>query len=82
MFCTGKETKASDSHVIRFELSSIGALRSYWGLLRPDSATGNGQQREQESHCNRAKMILLDAAETHLKDYVKSRHGKIVSGDH
>ncbi len=59
--------------MISFELSSISALSHHWGVLSAGSATGEWDQ--QESHCYRAKMILLDAAETHLKDYVKLRQG-------
>ena len=62
--------------MVSFELGCVGALTSYWGHLR-DSAAGDRQQREQELHCNRAKMILLDAAETHLKDYVKLRYDEL-----
>ena len=71
--CSGKDKGSGSCHVVSFELSCIGTLSSYWGHGL-DSATGERQQREQELHCNRAKMILLDAPESHLKDYVKLRY--------
>ena len=68
----GKERESSAYHVESFDLSSVRALDSYWGTPRVRSASG--AERDQDLRCYRAKMILLDAAETHLREYVKLRY--------